>query len=206
MSDDYSEQSTPRTDILELYSPQSSSDDEGCELISAELQPLLHTIADAKQTLQQAMSDLQQSFDSKLKYDKSKDNVINTLHQELQTMRLGLHFKILRPIFIDLIAMYDDMEKLMPDQPDGTLRGFQDSIEEILNRNDVEIFCNEGDAFNAQCQRANRTVSTEDPELNRQIAYRLSKGFRYENRILRPELVATYRYKAPSSEPQGDPS
>jgi molecular chaperone GrpE len=161
-------------------------------------------IASSMQQLMAEMQSLKEDFDTKVKYDESKERLIDSLHQELQTYREGLHFKILRPLFIDLIAMHDDLGKLIEHlgNEDSTmtasrtlknLESFQETIEEILRRNGVETFYVEGNTFLPNKQRAIQALETPDPALDKQIARHLRKGFEYEGRILRPELVVTYR-------------
>ncbi len=149
---------------------------------------------------------LREEFDTRLKYDASKERQIDSLHSELQAYRAGLHFKILRPVILDLISMHDDLSRLLESMPreDGmiplaqvlkNLESFQTSLEEILRRNGVEAYSVEGDAFVSGRQRALQALETPEPALDKQIARRVSKGFEYEEKVLRPELVVTYRAK-----------
>src|SRR5579863_4500668 len=74
------------------------------------------TTGDVMQRLQMLtieMQRLREDFETKVKYDESKERLIDSLHRELQVYREGLHFKILKPVVIDLIAMYDDLGKLI---------------------------------------------------------------------------------------------
>lgn len=156
---------------------------------------------------------LQSAFDSKIRYDDSKQQTIDTLHQELQLHREGLHFRLLRPIFIELIDMYIDLDKLLKrdaaatPQPENEVRllrnleSFQSTIEEVLFRNGVVAYVEEGERLVAQRQRALKTIETEDPTLDGAIAERMRKGFAYEDRILRPETVTIYKLVRRSQEP-----
>jgi molecular chaperone GrpE len=147
---------------------------------------------------------LRQDFDTKIKYDTSKERQIDSLHNELQAYRAGLYFKILRPVILDLISMHDDLSRLIEGIPhaEGTipvaqvlqnLESFQVTIEEILQRNGVEAYSVEGETFVSGKQRALQAVETTESSLDKQIARRVSKGFEYDEKILRPELVMTYR-------------
>ena len=151
------------------------------------------------------MHSLRQDFDTKVKYDESKEHLIDTLHRELQAYREGLHFKILRPLFIDLIAMYDDLGKLIDDMQaknadsplSQVVQNFallQETIEEILRRNGVEAFCVEESTFVASRQRILKVLPTSEPTQDKQIARRARKGFSYESKVLRPEIVDIYKY------------
>lgn len=150
---------------------------------------------------------LERGFESKIKYDQSKEQIIDTLHKELEEHRDGMHFRVLRPIFIDLIAMRDDFERLARQGDAATdasetetrlwrnLLSFRDTVEEILYRHGVESFTEEGDEFVARRQRSIKRVPTTDPALDRRVAESLHSGFVYEERVLRPQLVTTYHYQ-----------
>ncbi len=167
---------------------------------AAAQQELLKTM----QSLLAGMQELRQDFDTKLKYDESKERQLDSMHRELQTYREGLHFKILRPLFIDLIAVYDDLGKLIDGllskevaptlaQMIDNLQSFQDTIEDILNRNGAESYNLDGDTYVPSKQRVLQVVDTGDTARDKQIARRVRKGFEYEGRVIRPELVILYR-------------
>ena len=166
-------------------------------LAFADLQPLLEEIAR-----------LRHDFDTKLKYDEGKERLIDSLHRELQAHREGLTFHILRPLFLDLIGLYDEFDTFLThrDPPDGYgappasiqinqhISIFQENIEEILYRHSVEVFTVETDTFLPSQQRTIRTIPTTEKALDKQIARRVRKGFLYEGNILRPEMVEIYKY------------
>ena len=174
-----------------------------------------HTPADSEitqrlDTLLTEMHSLRQDFDTKVKYDESKERLIDTLHQELQAYREDLHFKILRPLLLDLITLYDELGKVVDDMQatnsDSSFQQiiqnfalFQQTIEEMLRRNGVDAFCVEDSTFVASRQRVLKVLSTAEPTQDKQIARRVRKGFLYENRILRPEVVEIYKYVPPES-------
>jgi molecular chaperone GrpE len=181
--------------------PQISSQEAPAEqaVDATSLEDVVRTIP----MLLAEMQGLRQDFDTKVKYDESKERLIDSLHGELQTYREGLHFKILRPVLIDLIAMYDDLAKVIDvllTREEGqevqiqTLRSFQETVEEILSRNGVTTFEVEEDGFLGSKQRVQKMVMTQDPALDKHVARRVRKGFAYENRILRLEIVEVYKY------------
>jgi molecular chaperone GrpE len=155
--------------------------------------------------LTEEMQRLREDFDTKVKYDASKERLIDTLHKELQTYREGFHFKILRPVLMDLISMHDDLDRLLEDigakdmlSPTmmRNLRSFQESIEDILQRYEVQAFTAEGETFVSGKQRILKVVEVGDPTQDRYIARRVRKGFEYDGRMLRPEIVEIYRFNA----------
>lgn len=150
---------------------------------------------------------LHQDFETKLKYDAAKDRQLDALHRELQAHRDDLYFKILRPVLMDLIAMYDDLHSIArhedgrnpADLSDGEVRmrrnlaSFADTIEDILERYGVTAFTDEEDTVLPKRQRSIKQVEISDVGQDKRIAERLRKGFCHGDKVLRPEIVATYR-------------
>lgn len=159
------------------------------------------------QLLLKEMQNLRQDFDAKVKYDQSKERLIETLHRELQTYQEGLHFRVLRPVFTDLMTLYDDISKLVEgisaSGNDVTavidrMVIFQETVEDILRRNGAESFTVEGPTFQPNRQRILRVIPTFDPAQDRQIARRVRKGFVYEDIVLRSEVVEVFKYTPPN--------
>jgi len=154
-----------------------------------------------------SITGLQQSFNAKIRFDASKERIIDSLHKELQDYRDGLHAKILRPVFLDLIAMHDDLRNLVRfnnnlDQESGeaalrlrqNLVSFQQSIEDVLEKHGVTGYEEPGDLYSAQRQRALRTENTDDAAMDRIVSERIRKGFEYDGKVLRPEIVNIYKF------------
>lgn len=182
--------------LLETILPLSANADAGSEKST--------DLVEMAQSLLTAMQELRQDFDTKIKYDETKERQLDTLHKELRAYREGLHFKILRPLFIDLIAIHDDLDKLIEGLSSteneqilarmiDNLRSFQETVEDILVRNGVELYRLDGDTYVPNKQRALQVVNTGDPAQDKLIARRLRKGFEYDGRVLRPELVTLFR-------------
>lgn len=143
------------------------------------------------------LDSLQQSFDTKIKYDLDKERIIDRLHHELQAKHDDFYRRMLRPVLLDLIAMHDDLGRLLESRWDTDLASFRASVEDLLGRYGATAFSLEGDAVVRERQRVVATVATHDPEQEGRIAARRRQGFTYEEQILRPELVTAYRYIAP---------
>jgi molecular chaperone GrpE (heat shock protein) len=101
--------------------------------------------------------------------------------------------------------MYDDLGRIVDDtqakHSDGSSNqviqnflSFQETIEEMLRRNGVDAFCVEESMFVPSRQRVFKVLVTSDPTQDKQIARRVRKGFSYESRVLRPEIVDIYKY------------
>lgn len=140
--------------------------------------------------------------------EAAREKVIDRLHAELQEYKQDLLFGTLRPVFLDLVQLHDDLGKAAAapaeagaDGPAesrglvGIIEGFQQGIEDILYRQGVEPFQVDGDAFDPRRQRAVATVATDEPGLNKTVAARLRQGFRAGDRVIRPELVSVFALK-----------
>ncbi len=151
--------------------------------------------------LGQRIEALSARFDREIRAESTREKVVDRLHAELQEYKQDLLLKVLRPVFVDLIQLHDDMGKMadslgQDDRATGILRDFQQGIEDILYRQGVEPFQAEGDAFDPKRQRAVSTVPTDDPNHNKTLASRLRKGFCSGEKVIRPELVAVYSHRS----------
>lgn len=176
--------------------PGASADDT-----SGSPAPELARLADTQTRLLEELGQLREAFSLKIKFDEAKERAIATLSEEVQRHRQGLHFSILRPLFLDLITLYDDLLQCADAAPDGasatrTFQSLADTVEEILARNGVSAFSVESDAFDGKRQRAVRTGPTADPAQGGRVAQRLRRGFAHDERVVRPEHVSVYRFEA----------
>jgi molecular chaperone GrpE (heat shock protein) len=80
-----------------------------------------------------------------------------------------------------------------------------EDVDSILARYGFDIFQLTGDDFDKKQQRAQRRLSTDDPDQDLKIAQRIKCGLRYEDRIVRPEVVTVYRYSAPQPDDELSP-
>lgn len=161
-------------------------------------------ISQALGVLLEEMHALRQDFTTKIKFDESKERQMQMMHAELQAYREDLHFRILRPLFADLIGLHDQLSQMMPAsqeaESDESTRGLrrllvslQESIEDTLQRNGVESYTSPEDVVVPARQLVLKVIKTSDQSLENKIARRLRKGFQYEGKILRPEWVEVYR-------------
>jgi molecular chaperone GrpE len=150
---------------------------------------------------------LRQVFDAKIRYDEGRERVIESMGEELAKYHQGLDQTLLRPVLLDLIAMHDAMTQILDvgEVTNETLGNFRDEIEEILARNSVQKYSEEGDAVVVKRQRVLSMVDTPDAALAGLVAERFRAGFAWDERILRPEWVSAYRHKAAEAE-EGAPT
>jgi molecular chaperone GrpE len=163
----------------------------------------LEAIASLGEILQRRLDVLQTLFEREIRAEETREKVVDRLHAELQEYKQDLLLSVLRPVFIDLIQFHDNIGKVVATQSVTAenvearrlldiMGSFQQEIEDILYRQGVEPFQEEGDAFDPRRQRAASTVPTDEPALVKTIAARLRKGFKAGEKVIRPEVVSVY--------------
>lgn len=162
---------------------------------------LAAAIAALSERLGSRLESLESRFDRELRAESTREKVVDRLHAELQEYKRGLLDQVLRPVFIDLIQLHDDLGKVAGPPTDAgpeaarlveLLRSARQGVEDVLYRHGVEPFELESEAFDPGRQRAISTVPTDDPARARTVAARLRKGFQAGDRVIRPELVSVY--------------
>ncbi len=130
------------------------------------------------QQLSQQMVELQMDFATKMKYDQSKQQMIDQLHQELQQYKQEMVWKLLQPILNDLVLLYDEFEKSnnyfrqLPEHNrnfDDVVRhclSFQKDIEAVLYRAGYEPYTHNEEQFDPRFQNAIKSVVSESSEKN----------------------------------------
>lgn len=149
---------------------------------------------------------LSEEFQSKLKYDKHKEKIIDNLHAELQIHKNGLMGKLLRPVFMDIIEVIDDTRRLMKDlneknaedSASKVMKYFSqipEDLEDLLYKHGVDVVRSTEDSFNPSSQKVVKTLPTKDPQLDKKIAKRLKNGYSWEGKLIRHEVVNVWQYK-----------
>ena len=161
--------------------------------------------------LDRKLDGLHALFEREVRAEATREKVVDRLHAELQEYKQDLLLNVLRPVFLDLIQLHDDIGKMVAAQPDGAKarpgpppprhdaglsagdRGHP------LPPGGRALSLQEGDTFDPRRQRAVATVPTDDPARSKTIAARLRKGFQTQDgeRVIRPEIVSVYALKCP---------
>ena len=162
--------------------------------------------------IEEQIHQLHTEFQGKLKYDQHKDAIIDKLHGELQGYKNDLVLKLLRPFITDVIQTMDDIARqvshyrareeaqLAPAKILRDLDSFGGDLEDLLFRQGVDSFQTLEEQFDPKQQKVVKRVITDDPEKDKTIASRVRKGFRWEGRVIRPEMVDVYIYRPSQSQ------
>ncbi|TXC90915.1 nucleotide exchange factor GrpE [Metabacillus litoralis] len=180
----------------------------GMDGVKTEITGLNSLIQDSFGSVDKQLNKLSNDFETKLKYDQHKDKVIDNLHKELQMYKDNSFQERLTPIIMDLILSIDRTGKILKGLPQDEefkkfIKVIKESImdlEDILYKQGVEAYEEEGETFDSNRQKVVKTVKTDQPELDKQIAERLGKGYEREERIMRKELVTVYVYEEASNQ------
>ena len=196
---------------------ESGEESSGAEVEpAADLPPALSR--DDLQAVLRSLSTLQEQFDAKLRFDAGKQTVIDRQHEELEKFRKDLAWNLVKPVFLDIVRVIDDIEGQLPffknpEKPASTedvlkfLSALGDDLRDILAGKGVESYTAEtGEPFVPVRQNIVKTVPTADPSLNKVVVEQARPGYAASNgqTILRPAQVRVYAYKAPppgSAEP-----
>lgn len=144
----------------------------------------------------------------RLEYDDVKEKAFNKLYEEMkeQKEQAALFDKAVEPLLRDLLLLYDNMkqfESSLVNQQDLSkekiLQNFKyivDDLIETLYRQDV-IPMNEdfSTPFNSKLQRAIKTEFTDNVSEDYGILKILRNGFKWREKILRPQEVMIKRFK-----------
>ena len=135
-------------------------------------------------------------------YDKAKEEAFDRLYRELDDLRSEREFDRLRPLYLDLILLFDRVDQsiapaLVNDASparEAVLSSLREELLEVLYRRDIELIELSPTIFDPTVQRAVGAQRTELPDLHNSIASVVRPGFRCRGRLLRAEEVIVNRY------------
>ena len=155
---------------------------------------------------------LKQLFEKRLLIDEQKNRIIENQSRELEKYRDGMYEKMFKPILADVVGIADDLHRMVRAYRGKTeesipteklisiLECYESDVEEILEKYGVDIYICESESFEPIRQKSVKLIETADPELNRKIAERLSKGYSLGEKVLQPEKVYAYKYVQPKAD------
>ena len=174
-----------------------------CESVAS--QDELLTKLDA---MQQALSDLQQSFDNKIAEDAHKNTLFDNMHRELVRYQNGALDKIVNTIALDIIQLIDTTkghirvyEKKEPTEDNykkllRIVKAISQDLEDILYRQNIESYRVYGHEVDVQRQKIIQTLPTDDKSKDNLVAVRAADGYTNGDKILRPERIKIFKYEA----------
>ena len=151
------------------------------------------------------------AFDDKLRYDASKQQVIDRQHEELMGHRANLVAQATRPFIFGMIRHHAEIGKLLAavrnaadaEMPAAKvcelLASLQEDVEDVLGENGVAAYRAEvSEPFDAVRQTViGKALPTADETRSGTVAACLGSGFEHDGRILVKARVTAYRFESP---------
>lgn len=155
-------------------------------------------LAQLQGSTERGLSELIKVVESRLSYDEAKEKAFDRLYAELDELKRDREFDHMRPLFTDLILLFDRIDHLRR-QSERTesglliLESILEELMEILGRRGVTVTPST-DYFDPALQQALGTDGTTNQEDNNRISRIVRRGFRYDGKVLRHEEVFVYRF------------
>lgn len=161
--------------------------------------------------IQESLLKLEEKFDKKIAEDTHKNSLFDKMYEELASYKKDLYAKLVSPFINETISLLNDYErviervdKLEKEEIIEIIKGIPGDLENMLEVNGVERFSEETEFFNPRVQRAVKTMPTGDIESDNKIAERIRKGYRWNQIMLKPEMVKIFKYKEGYLDPTTD--
>jgi molecular chaperone GrpE len=157
--------------------------------------------------IKELISDLSAQFESKIKYDKHKEEIIDKLHSENQTFKNDLYKKFILPLVNEIIFMLDDYSTLFKKHSESDINevdvpkllkqfgGISEDLENLLYKNGIDVYSVEGEQLDSSKQKVIKTIPTDDPLKDKTVCEKLKKGFVLDGKIIRMEHVFCYKFE-----------
>ena len=156
--------------------------------------------------MQTQLEHLHDLFQEKIREDDGQRQLFERLMNELDEYRQDfIYSHITSRIFRELIQLYDTLEQTL--QPDAVevatraallsrLSSFRQQVLRTLQRQEVELLESvPGEPFDEGTQEAIDVRPVARPEEDGTVVEIVRRGFRYKERLLRPEWVIVGRYQ-----------
>ena len=135
---------------------------------------------------------------------ETKDQMINSLHSELQYYKDEKSEKFVEQFMKSIIKIRKDMLKVLTGEQWSTMDAdnlkeqytyiFEDLTDVLQLQNIIPYSSKPGDIFDGKIHQA-KSEATDDRLLDRTIKESLSEGFKRGEKILLPERVIVYSYQ-----------
>ena len=152
-------------------------------------------IASRMNMFQVHLNKLTEAFNKRFLEDKAKDHAFNKLYESMQDYKEDFLSNAKKPVFLDLIRLYDDIQKMIGKEKKKNLELICDVIIEILYRNDIEVITEAPEIFDRTFQKAVKRIDVAEKSQDRKVAEILKVGFTKGTQIIRPQEVSVYIYK-----------
>lgn len=179
-----------------LEDPSEKPDDSPPDIENSSSETHEASLPDWTETHQKVSSTLT-LIEERLKYDQCKEQAFNQLYEELDALKKDKAFEDIRPLYIDLILLYDRIKLFRGDKNDSLfeiLDSIQEELIEILLRRNIDRIEKEDESFDPSFQKIVNTQQVETSDLDGKVLHVLRDGFTYKNHVIRPQEVVVGKY------------
>lgn len=168
----------------------------------------LQGIVGALSTQNTILKDIKAELASRASYDAAKEKAIDKLSEELKLYRDNFIFQSQKPVFVELIMLYDSLEQTLNLIEGGqahaadtcltvknNLRNIKEELLEILYRRDVTPFVEHPETLDYKLHKTVATVTTGIEGENNKVDSVRKTGFRWNDKVIRPEEVVIKKYR-----------
>jgi molecular chaperone GrpE len=146
-------------------------------------------------------------FESKIKYDKHKEDIIDKLHNENQNFKNDIYKKLLLPLVNEIIILIDDYATLFKKHCENNINeidvskllkqfgSISEDLENLLYKNGIDVLNVEGKQLDPSKQKVIKIILTDDPNKDKIVIEKLKKGFVWDGKIIRMEYVSCYKFE-----------
>jgi molecular chaperone GrpE (heat shock protein) len=141
-------------------------------------------------------------------YDTAKEKVIDKLSEELKLYRDNFILQSQKPIFIELIMLYDNLVQTLNNLEENqkttndayltvkqNLHNIKEELLEILHRRDIIPFHEHPELLDYKLHKTVSTVTTSIESENNKVDTILKTGFRWNDKVIRAEEVVIKKYR-----------
>lgn len=190
--------------IPEIDATEKVENANEAEMIHSEIESM------SEQALTEIMNDkldtIVQLLNQKIMRSSYDEKILDQMHSELQKYKEGMYAQLISPVLSDIIEVRDSIIRVAAsymmkaegeqDIPNKTFSGYAYDLQDILEKNNVEIYRSEpGTPFVPAKQRAIKKEITDEEALHGKIAASHSCGYIYNGRVLSAEKVSLYYYE-----------
>lgn len=191
-------------------SPQPAKDTAGTPESRQAPDEQLQGIVGALSTQNAILKDIKAELASRASYDAAKEKAIDKLSEELRLYRDNFIFQSQKPVFVELIMLYDNLAQTLnllegSQAPaadtcltvKNNLRNIKEELLEILYRRDVTPFVEHSEMLDYKLHKTVATVTTGVEGENNKVDAIRKTGFRWNDKVIRPEEVVIKKYRKP---------
>lgn len=194
----------------EIQEPQTESEfEENPKESAPDMAASLLEIKENIASLNQSVAEIKAKYEEKIANDEYKNQLFDKMYQELALYKKDLYAKLMSPFINETITLIADYERIIskldtyePERVAKYLRGIPDDLMTMLENNGMEQYEEQEEVFNPKTQRATRTIPTSNKDDNNKIAERVHHGYKWNGVVLKPEIVAVYKYVEGYSSPE----